>query len=106
MPFEAVAANGKSDYLVTQFGEVAPLTFWCQANRERKKENRLAFFAERCAEHIVALLNDEQAGFFDATTNTFTRLQPADIALLVRDRTEANVVQQALQRRNVASVYL
>ena len=106
VPFEAVAANGKSDYLVTQFGEVAPLTFWCQANRERKKENRLAFFAERCAEHIVALLNDEQAGFFDAATNTFTRLQPADIALLVRDRTEANVVQQALQRRNVASVYL
>ncbi len=36
----------------------------------------------------------------------FARLQPADIAILVRDRKEAAAIRRALARRQVASVYL
>src|SRR5450830_1428491 len=36
----------------------------------------------------------------------FKRLQPADVAVLVRDRKEAAAIRRALARRRVASVYL
>ncbi len=60
--------------------------------------------AHDCAEQIVAMLNDPAVGFRDA--KGFTRLQPADIAVLVRDRKEAGAMRYALQERLVSSVYL
>jgi exodeoxyribonuclease V beta subunit len=63
------------------------------------------FFAHHCAEHIVRLLNDPQVGF-KHRDGGFTRLMPADIAILVRDRREASAIRRALVQRKVASVYL
>lgn len=75
-----------------------------------KAEDYRAFFAGHCAEHIVSLLNDPQVGFAEPDPEDlggrFVRLQPADIAVLVRDRKEATAVRQALARRKVPSVYL
>ncbi|MGS0756066.1 hypothetical protein ACVBEH_16295, partial [Roseateles sp. GG27B] len=70
-------------------------------------------FAARCAERIVTLLNDPGAGFAKPSEGEgaeqpgdFTRLAPADIAVLVRTGREAAAVRLALRRRGVASVYL
>ena len=103
LPFTAVAAAGRKEHLVTAAGAAPALTLCCggetwSGDRYRK------VFAGRCAEEIVGLLNDAQAGFQSATG--FARLQPADIAVLVRTGKEAAAVRRALRQRGVASVYL
>ncbi|WP_283148748.1 exodeoxyribonuclease V subunit beta [Silvimonas soli] len=103
VPFEAVGAQGRSDQFVTGAGAASALTLW----HGQQLLNGTAYqrhFAELTAEHIVGLLNDPQAGF--ASANGLQRLQPADIAILVRTGKEAAVVRRALQVRGVPSVYL
>ncbi len=46
-------------------------------------------FAQRCAEQIATLLNDDRAGFDRSASDGFSRLHPADIAVLVRTGREA-----------------
>ncbi|QJQ04914.1 exodeoxyribonuclease V subunit beta [Undibacterium piscinae] len=104
LPFEPVASNGRAETLVNSNGAVAPLSLCCSQEADLNKDDYLSLFAGHCAEHIVGLLNDEQAGF--DKNGEFTRLQPADIAILVRDRHEAAAIRRALQRRKIASVYL
>lgn len=104
LPFDAVGARGRDERLVNAEGEVPAMAVCCTATPDLRKEGYLDFFAHHCAEHIVAQLNDERAGF-DGPAG-YTRLQPADIAVLVRDRREAAAIRRALQRRGVASVYL
>ncbi|RJG02577.1 exodeoxyribonuclease V subunit beta [Noviherbaspirillum sedimenti] len=104
LPFESVAAHGRKECLVDSAGAVAAMTIWCSASAELTAETYRAHFAAQCAEQIVALLDDAQAGFMQA--GEFTALKPADIAVLVRDRHEAAAVRRALQRRRVPSVYL
>ena len=50
-------------------------------------------------------LNDPDAGFAHAD-GSFSRLQPADLAVLVRDGKEAQAIRRELQQRGVVSVYL
>ena len=104
LPFDAVDAKGRDETLVGLAGEFQALTVACSAQPDMKADGYRDFFAHHCAEHIVALLNDAHAGFQNA--DGFRRLQPADIAVLVRDRKEAAAIRKALQRRQVASVYL
>ena len=104
LPFEPVAAKGR-DEVFRADGGVAPalLIHHDLALRGTGEVRRL--FAARCAERIVAWLNDERAGF-QAPGKDFQRLRPADIAVLVRSGREAAEVRRALRRRGVASVYL
>lgn len=104
LPFEAVAAKGRDEVFQAD-GGVAPalLIHHDLALRGTGEVRRL--FAARCAERIVAWLNDEHAGF-QAPGKDFQRLRPADIAVLVRTGREAAEVRRALRRRGVASVYL
>jgi exodeoxyribonuclease V beta subunit len=104
LPFEAVDAKGRKQTLVGADGPVRALTVSCSLAEDMKGDAYRDFFAHHCAEHIVGLLNDPRAGFDG--DGGFVRLQPADIAILVRDRREAAAIRQALQRRKVASVYL
>ena len=104
LPFEAVGANGRSETLVGADGALAALTFWCSETAELNNDDYRTLFAAHCAEHIVTLLNDPAVGF--QSKDGFTRLQPADIAVLVRDRNEAAAIRRALQKRQIASVYL
>ncbi|MBY0240587.1 MAG: exodeoxyribonuclease V subunit beta, partial [Burkholderiaceae bacterium] len=104
LPFEAVGAHGRKERLVDASGPLAALLVACTEAEGFKKDHYREFFAHHCAEHIAGLLNDEQAGF-DGDAG-FKRLQPADIAVLVRDRKEAAAIRQALARRRIASVYL
>ncbi|TFW31176.1 exodeoxyribonuclease V subunit beta [Massilia horti] len=104
LPFEPVKAAGHKPQLVGVEGPYQALAICCTDRDDMKADDYRDFFAHHCAEHIVALLNDERAGFRDGAA--FTRLMPADIAILVRDRHEASAVRRALAMRNVPSVYL
>jgi exodeoxyribonuclease V beta subunit len=104
LPFIPVAARGRSETLVTSAGAVPAMSLALDAElRDTQTSRRL--FAEHCAERIVTLLNDRGAGF-DEPDRGFTRLRPADMAVLVRSGREARAVRVALRRRGVASVYL
>ena len=104
LPFDAVGAQGRKEHLVGVDGPVQALAV-CSSDREdMRADDYREFFAHHCAEHVVALLNDHKAGFRKG--DEFTRLVPADIAILVRDRREASAIRRALSQRNVLSVYL
>jgi exodeoxyribonuclease V beta subunit len=104
LPFDAVDARGRAERFIAGGGEPAALQVGLCLADDLKADDYRAFFAHHCAEHIATLLNDPRAGF--ANGDAFTRLQPADIAILVRDRREAAAIRAALQRRRIASVYL
>ncbi|CAN5791833.1 exodeoxyribonuclease V subunit beta [soil metagenome] len=105
LPFEPVMAHGRKEMLVNAEGMLPALTLWCNEEADLNKDDYLTFFAAHCAEQIVTLLNDDQLGF-QSEKSGFVRLQPADIAVLVRDRNEAAAIRKALQQRKIASVYL
>jgi len=105
LPFDAVGAQGRKERMVDTAGDVPALMIACSAAQDLKAEGYREYFAHHCAEDIVARLNDERTGF-DGGDKGFERLQPADIAVLVRDRKEAAAIRRALQRRGVPSVYL
>ncbi|MYN06374.1 exodeoxyribonuclease V subunit beta [Pseudoduganella aquatica] len=104
LPFDAVGANGRKERLVGAHGQLEALMVSCSQADDMKADGYREFFAWHCAEHITAMLNDPQAGF--EGPDGFKRLQPADIAVLVRDGKEAAAIRRALQRRKVISVYL
>ncbi|CAN7281064.1 exodeoxyribonuclease V subunit beta [Pseudoduganella sp. LjRoot289] len=104
LPFDAVGANGRKETLVGAQGQVEALMVSCSLADDMKADGYREFFAWHCAEHITAMLNDPQAGFDGP--DGLQRLQPADIAVLVRDGKEASAIRRALQRRKVSSVYL
>lgn len=110
LPFEPVRAAGRGAHLVGVDGPYQALAMCTSTQEDMKADEYRAYFAGHCAEHIVSLLNDPQVGFAEPDPEDlggrFVRLQPADIAVLVRDRKEASAVRQALARRKVASVYL
>lgn len=104
LPFTEVDAQGKSTHLVGVDGPYQALAVAATGRDDLKADDYRSFFAHHCAEHIVGLLNSEQVGFTDG--KKFTRLVPADIAILVRDRREAAAIRSALAQRKVPSVYL
>jgi exodeoxyribonuclease V beta subunit len=104
LPFEPVQAFGRKQELVGVDGPYQALAICSSERDDMKADDYREFFAHHCAEHIVTLLNDPNVGFLDG--ERFTRLMPADIAILVRDRNEAGAIRRALVRRKVASVYL
>ena len=106
LPFVPVAAQGRAESLVCAAGGVPALTV-CHAPQISNKSTAQSEFAQHCAEHIVGLLNDQQAGFAVAGQGgSFKPLRPADIAVLVRNGSEADAVRHALRQRGVAAVYL
>ena len=105
LPFDAVDAAGRREALVGVEGPLQALAVNASPGAFANKPAYLAYFAHHCAEHIVRLLDDEEAGFREPD-GSFKRLVPADIAVLVRDRKEAAAVRRALELRAVRSVYL
>ena len=105
LPFEPVDAAGRRQQLVGVDGPYQALAVAATERDDLRTEDYRDFFAHHCAEHIVTLLNDARVGFADDDGN-FTRLMPADIAILVRDRREATAIRRALAQRKVPSVYL
>ncbi|QEP41773.1 exodeoxyribonuclease V subunit beta [Ectothiorhodospiraceae bacterium BW-2] len=115
LPFEPVKANGRREQLCYRGQPLAPLNYWLidtpyPADREVKgsglinKADYQQLLADYCSGEIAALLSEPQCGFYQG--ESFTRLQAGDMAILVRDRNEANAIRQALQQRGLRSVYL
>lgn len=104
LPFVPVQARGRAEHFVAADGAVPAMTL-VYALEPAPAPAQRARFAGHCAEQIVAWLNDPAAGFVQGDDG-FTRLCPADIAVLVRSGTEAQAMQRALRRRGLASVYL
>ena len=113
IPFVEVEAQGRDEQLYLPGGEAAPLTFW-YFSPEEDEDLSLAITryrelaAESAASEIVDWLMAAKQGKagFGKDKQITQPLKPADIAILVRTGTEAKAVREALQARQVPSVYL
>ncbi|MCB1930986.1 MAG: exodeoxyribonuclease V subunit beta [Candidatus Accumulibacter sp.] len=111
VPFVAVAAAGRQDELQAAGRRLPALTaWWLPAGADGKSLSKEAYFeqmAAACASEMVRLLNLGQAGQAGFAGRTGSQpLRPADMAVLVNNRREADAIRGALAQRGVRSVYL
>jgi exodeoxyribonuclease V beta subunit len=108
LPFVAVQALGRKEQWLIDGQAATALTLW--HNQSPEPLGMTAYrneMAEITASEIVRLLNLANlslTGFKSA--DGFQALQPADIAILVRNGTEAKAMRNALACRQLRSVYL
>jgi exodeoxyribonuclease V beta subunit len=109
LPFVAVKAKGRKEVLQL---DGAPLPAMQMAVHPSHEPASTGAWRESMAAHaaaqLVAWLDAAQAGRcgFVTQDGAFTPLQPGDVAILVRDRTDAAAMADALRRRGLAHVYL
>jgi exodeoxyribonuclease V beta subunit len=103
VPFTRVAAKGRNEQLMLGDNTATALNVWVM-DIEAKAEPYRDAVVSHTAEQIVTWLNDSATGF--KSDDGFRRLQPADIAILVRSGTEASAMGRALRARDLPSVYL
>lgn len=109
MPFHAVTAAGRPEVWEIEGQPGCPLTVWHRPSEAPLSRASLRDeLAAATASEIVRLLTLATAGRagFRQADGRLTPLRPADIALLVRDRNEAEALGQALSARGLRSVYL
>ncbi len=113
IPFLPVEAKGRDDIFVVEGLPAEHLTFWTMNQTapvaREGAGGYLKTMAGAAASEIARLLNlgaaaTPRAGFRGPAG--FTPLRPSDIAVLVRDRFEAEAVRDQLRRRGLRSVYL
>ncbi|WP_151704254.1 exodeoxyribonuclease V subunit beta [Nitrincola alkalilacustris] len=120
VPFIEVDAKGRDEQLLLDNKPAQALTWWMLTDDDNPAVASTQFrkrMAQSCASQLVEWLNqartDEeglsqeglcQAGFLKEGRHT--PLKPADIAILVRGRGEADAIRKALSERGLASVYL
>ncbi len=107
-PFEPVEAQGRKEKLEIDGQVSAGITLWVDDRDKAVSSGQYrAQMAERAATEITHLLNGAEQGKTGFRKGDhFRPLQPNDIAILVRDRTEAKAIRDALMERAVRSVYL
>lgn len=100
IPFNAVKANGGRDKHAFQVnGETAdPLQFWFTGEETNRYQTQ-QHCALECAEQISQLLTGE------ACLGT-EKVQAKDIAILVRTAKQAQKIRNALNEKNISSVFL
>ena len=110
LPFLPVKAKGKAEQLMRQGTPVAAMNYYLAPNNdasELKKGGYQALMASACADAIADLLQQASHNAAGMVQDGVMRaLQPADIAILVRDKNEAALIRRELRLRNVRSVYL
>ena len=108
LPFDKVNANGKNEVWTLDNQAQTALTVWHLPTEKAIGKGRyVQAMADYAAEEIARLLTLGQqgrAGF--SRDGQLTKLQPNDIAVLVRDGNEASAIREQLSRRGVQSVYL
>jgi exodeoxyribonuclease V beta subunit len=109
LPFVAVAAHGRRERLLLDGQPVPAMQMAVQTSDEALGTGD---WRQRMAAHAAAQLVDwldaAQAGRcgFAGDDDRFAPLRPGDIAILVRDRHDADAMRQALRERGLAHVYL
>lgn len=134
VPFIGVDAKGRKDALTVDGRPLPAMTLWrLDCDEPLSKTAYHGEMAERCASHMVELLeqgqsgragfmesgragfmengragfmNSNRAGFQGGDKHAFKPLRPSDMAVLVNGLGEARAIRQALARRGVKSVYL
>jgi exodeoxyribonuclease V beta subunit len=111
VPFIAAEAKGRADEWQAVGQSLPALTTWhLPANADGKPLSKDAYLEQMgaaCASEMVRLLNlgqAGQAGFVGPAGSKW--LHPADMAVLVNNRQEADAIRAALAQRGVRSVYL
>ncbi|AVD84856.1 exodeoxyribonuclease V subunit beta [Pseudomonas sp. SWI6] len=109
LPFVEVKAKGRSEQLLVDGQPCAALHCW-RLERDEPISSTLyrQQLAASCASHIVTLLNGGQQGTigFGKGDGDWRPCLPSDIAILVRDGNEAQLIRSELAARSVRSVYL
>ncbi|SMC59612.1 DNA helicase/exodeoxyribonuclease V, beta subunit [Desulfocicer vacuolatum DSM 3385] len=114
IPFTPVKARGREDRFFVEDQFPRPLTLWKEDQEEpitkTGDKGYIHHMADVCAGEMVRLLNlagqsPAQCGFKDRL-GSIIPLTPGDMAILVRNKTEAAAVRQALDHRGVRTVYL
>ncbi|MFV3330477.1 exodeoxyribonuclease V subunit beta [Pseudomonas sp. NY15437] len=107
VPFLDVGARGRDEALLLEGSEAPAMTFWQLDNEGQVCGSTLyrQEMAARTASAIQRWLSSAQSGFRTAD-GQWRALRPADIAILVRGRSEAEAVRGELAKRRLASVYL
>jgi len=108
LPFSPVRANGLAETLVVDGAPVPALGIWVA---EQEAPSAIGAYrnamAAACASAIVHLLETGRRGRTGFRRGEVVRgLRPADIAVLVRDAIEAQVIRSELAARGIRSVYL
>lgn len=109
MPFVPVRANCLSRQWTVLDTSAPALTLWTLPGEGMlSKTAYIQEMAARCASEMVRLLNLGQQGRagFRAADGELAAVTSADMAVLVRDFTEASAIRTALAARGVRSVYL
>ncbi|HEY8585285.1 MAG TPA: exodeoxyribonuclease V subunit beta [Rhodanobacter sp.] len=109
LPFLPVHAHGRAERLLLNGKPLPALQLARAADLEPiSKSAYLTQMAGQAAAWLVSLLDAAQRGVcgFDDGSDWSRPLKPGDIAILVRNGTEADSVRHALQVRGLASVYL
>jgi len=109
IPFHVVgAARDEAAALVVADSDAAALQImWAGSEKPMAKRDLTAIAATATADEIAQLLNkshDGQASLIDDKAESKRDLTGGDIAVLVRNHRQANVVQQCLQQRGINSV--
>ena len=104
LPFYPVKANGLNSSLTLKNQSLDGLHVMSLDDGECFKKPRYhQALATHTASRIAALLNQSDA---DDLSVDGESIQPGDIAVLVRNSTEAKVIRTALEQSGVSSVYL
>ncbi|MFJ4348861.1 exodeoxyribonuclease V subunit beta [Pseudomonas sp. NPDC089401] len=109
LPFVEVKAKGRGEHLLIDGEGCAALQCWQLESPEPvSSATYRQHLAASCASHIVSLLNGGQRGQsgFSSADGALRPCLPSDIAILVRDGHEAQLVRAELAARDVRSVYL
>jgi exodeoxyribonuclease V beta subunit len=115
IPFHQVGAQRGKGAWVVEGKTLNGLQIWQLPQTEpvnkTGEEGYIGQMATSAASEIVRLLNlaqlqPPQAGFQASDSGSLQPLRPADIAILVRNQTEARAIRQALDARRVRTVYL
>ncbi|MEG1969118.1 MAG: exodeoxyribonuclease V subunit beta [Burkholderiaceae bacterium] len=103
LPFHPVAAHGREESWEDPQGGGKALTLWTLERNSLSAAR--TDLAAACASEVVRLLGAADAGFRQAS-GELLRVQAADIAILVNNGFEAELVRGELRQRGVRSVYL
>ncbi|WP_434773314.1 exodeoxyribonuclease V subunit beta [Pseudomonas entomophila] len=109
LPFVEVHAKGRDERWVIDGQGTPALHLWHLDSDEPVSGTQYRqAMAASCASHVVSLLTGALAGRtgFETADGTLRPCQPSDIAILVRDGREAQIVREQLAARDVRSVYL
>lgn len=98
--YQQVNAGNKSVLPLCSAGKTVAALNWLEVKFDAaNKQNAMLAMAQRCAQHISTLLNAD-------STIGVKKLTAGDIAVLVRNRHEAAVLQTELALRNLRAVFL